>query len=193
MTSNQLKVIFVGSTGVGKTSLINYFKGEDISVNRTTSTIEPVNYGCEVVNSRNIKVKLDLWDTAGQEEYQAISPMYYRNADVAVVCANSANINSLKQWIQRVLDVSPDCVIYIAITMSDLMSMDDQQEAEKAAQDLISQGLAESCFITSAKTGDSVSSLFGEIADTNVKMTSKPKVVELNNETNNKKNEGGCC
>lgn len=192
MTTNQLKVIFVGSTGVGKTSLINSFRGDGAAVGETTPTIEPTNCACEVVNSRNVRVKLDLWDTAGQEEYQAISPMYYRNANVAIACANTANLGTLKQWIQRVLDVSPECTVYIAITMSDLMSPDEQQEGERVAQDLISQGFAESCFITSALTGSQVGSLFGEIADTNVKMVVKPKAVSLNTDAK-KKSDGGCC
>ncbi|KAH0788178.1 small GTP-binding protein [Histomonas meleagridis] len=188
---NTMKVIFVGSSGVGKTSLLNYFRGENLS---TVSTVSPENYTKTVINSRNIKVKLDLWDTAGQEEYQAIMPMYYRGANVAIVCANKENLNTLTEWIDKVIEISPECTIFLTVTKSDLLSSNEIEEATKFVDNLTSnEGLAENYFVTSAITGDGVENLFGEIADCNIKVSAKGKSIQIQSNGPTQNEKKGCC
>eukprot|EP00879_Flechtneria_rotunda_P003156 GHRR01003378.1.p1 GENE.GHRR01003378.1~~GHRR01003378.1.p1 ORF type:complete len:148 (+),score=24.43 GHRR01003378.1:167-610(+) len=77
-----LKIIFVGDSGVGKTCLI-----ERMFSNRFDSTL-PSTIGTDQrfkrlkVDGRNVGVS--VWDTAGQDRFQSLTPMYYRGAQGVV-------------------------------------------------------------------------------------------------------------
>jgi small GTP-binding protein len=69
---------------VGKTSLLRKFvTGKFIHDPNVTSSANFLNK--QVYTTDNTMVKLDLWDTAGQEVFRSLAPLYYRNADVTVV------------------------------------------------------------------------------------------------------------
>lgn len=78
----MIKAVIIGDSGVGKSNIISrYMSGE---FGKCESTI-----GCESVikkleiNGR--KIKLMIWDTAGQEKYKSISQAYYRNAAAVIL------------------------------------------------------------------------------------------------------------
>mgnify|MGYP001255919897 CR=1 FL=1 len=86
------KIGIIGDYSVGKSSIMNtYVYGEERS--RHDSTIG-VDFNHKIVEYQNHKFKLHIWDTAGQEIYRAILPMYYRNADVVFICIDMSNSNS---------------------------------------------------------------------------------------------------
>lgn len=80
----HIKCVILGESNIGKTSLITrYFFNKFHSVCEST-------IGCSFTNKKYIKdgstYKLDVWDTAGQEKYRGLMPMYYRNADIVFIC-----------------------------------------------------------------------------------------------------------
>lgn len=60
-------------------------------------------------------MRLSIWDTSGQERYKSLSPLYYRDADAAILMYDMTNIESLKDicnsWIQSVEDYGPVNII----------------------------------------------------------------------------------
>ncbi|EAY12028.1 small GTP-binding protein, putative [Trichomonas vaginalis G3] len=99
---NEVKLVVVGETGVGKTTLLQrYAEGK---VEEQLSTIGACCMEKAVeVNSRTYN--LSLWDTAGQEAYRAIVPMYFRGASIALIVADITNEKSLETipyWINLV-------------------------------------------------------------------------------------------
>jgi Ras-related protein Rab-8A len=74
------KVVFAGDSGVGKTSLIHAICGMSTSV---VPTIQGQSFRVEL-SSEGQSVSFEIWDTAGQEQYQAITPVYFRGADVGI-------------------------------------------------------------------------------------------------------------
>ena len=119
-----------------------------------------------VILDAQITVKFEIWDTAGQERYKSLAPMYYRNANCAVVVYDITQPSSLdkaKAWIRELQrQADPNIIIALAGNKADLASTRraiPTEEAEKYAQD---EGLL---FLeTSAKDSSNVSELFTMIA-----------------------------
>ena len=81
---DSYKVVFIGSSGIGaKTSLIerivcNTFSGNSNATSGASFGIK------EVITKEGIKIKLDLWDTAGQEKYRELTKFFCKDADCIV-------------------------------------------------------------------------------------------------------------
>ncbi|KAJ2658756.1 Vacuolar protein sorting-associated protein 21 [Coemansia sp. RSA 1199] len=124
-------------------------------------------------------LKLDIWDTAGQERFHSLAPMYYRNADAAVVVYDITRASSLdkaKSWIKELQrHASPNIVIALVGNKLDLVDSEEVEENEEEVAERGRQVQAETArayaqemnllFIeTSAKTGMGVVETFTEIA-----------------------------
>lgn len=96
MPSHMLKLVLVGDVGVGKTSLIRR-----VFFNEFSDDVEST-VGASFVSRTFGDVRLDVWDTAGQERYQALLPMYVRNADVAWVVTDRQR--DLRYWTELILE-----------------------------------------------------------------------------------------
>src|SRR5690606_29605252 len=82
-STNIFKVLFLGETGVDKTSIINVFTSKQFS-NNYISTIG-IDFKVKRLEINNKPLQLHLWDTAGQERFNTITSSYYRNADVIIL------------------------------------------------------------------------------------------------------------
>ena len=89
---NNLKVIFLGDTNVGKTSIINVFN------NKKYNTISDPTIGAifssKVIEYKKIKYTLEIWDTAGQERFRSMVPLYFKNTNIVVIVFDITSINS---------------------------------------------------------------------------------------------------
>jgi small GTP-binding protein len=88
------KVVLLGSQSVGKTSIVNRLIHDKFQDNMI-STIGAV-FVSRTCLVDDIHVKLEIWDTGGQEKYRAIVPMYYRDADAVVFVYDVTAADSLK-------------------------------------------------------------------------------------------------
>ena len=77
------KVIIAGSSGVGKSSLLLRFVDNTYSTN-TLSTIG-VDFKFKTIDVKGRKIKMQIWDTAGSENFRSIVSAYYRGADAVVL------------------------------------------------------------------------------------------------------------
>eukprot|EP00519_Triparma_laevis_P012756 CAMPEP_0182500632 /NCGR_PEP_ID=MMETSP1321-20130603/9676_1 /TAXON_ID=91990 /ORGANISM="Bolidomonas sp., Strain RCC1657" /LENGTH=203 /DNA_ID=CAMNT_0024705123 /DNA_START=53 /DNA_END=661 /DNA_ORIENTATION=- len=135
----EAKVVFLGSSGVGKTSLVRSFVTSTFSPHQETtigasylSKIMRLDTStCSTCNpstpsTRDI-IKFNVWDTAGQEKYESLAQMYYRNCDAAVVVFSVKDRSSYlkaQQWVDtlkaNVVNVD-DVVIIICGNKRDLL------------------------------------------------------------------------
>jgi small GTP-binding protein len=85
----MMKVIIIGGPGVGKSSLLVRYH-ENKFIDNYIMTIG-INYVWKISEIEGVKIKLQIWDTAGQEKYKAITQNYYHNSNGGII---SFSINS---------------------------------------------------------------------------------------------------
>ena len=115
------KIVFLGDSSVGKSSLSNRFVRGDF-----TEFQEPTIGAAYLTKDINIDdkiIRLEMWDTAGQERYKSLAPMYYRGAQGALIlyditCEDS--FNGAKSWIKELKKHNPTCYLLLVGNKCDL-------------------------------------------------------------------------
>lgn len=99
--SSKVKVVFIGNSTVGKTELFRRFQG----VTELGGTIATIGGACANVTvtvKDNTEVNLMVWDTAGQEAYRGIVPMYFSRASFILIVydiTQRSSFDSVTEWI----------------------------------------------------------------------------------------------
>jgi small GTP-binding protein len=161
-----MKVILIGSVGVGKTSLVNRFLYDKYDM-EVIHTMTPAFFSTKVVLQDGMNVELQIWDTAGQEKYLGISEMFYRDSDVALLCYDWENRSTIEEWKDRVRIKAPDCLFFLVLTKCDILVPEQMIEATAQIEEMSQKINARHHSITSANSGVGVSDLFcatGQIA-----------------------------
>ena len=130
-----IKCVVVGDSNVGKTSLLMVFTDKDFP-RKYTPTIE--DYYTMDLSIDGKTLKLEFWDTAGQEKYDRIRPtLSYVNTDVALICFSLVNVlsfaNAETKWYPEILENCPNVPIILVGTKLDER---DLQELEDPHQRL---------------------------------------------------------
>ncbi|KAK5165944.1 Vacuolar protein sorting-associated protein 21 [Saxophila tyrrhenica] len=183
--SSSVKLVLLGEAAVGKSSLVLRFVNNDFQPNKEpTIGAAFLTQKCQLP-SRTIK--FEIWDTAGQERFASLAPMYYRNAQSALVVYDITKPSSLvkaKHWVAELQrQASPGIVIALVGNKLDLCDddspEDDAQDGENVdgheeeAVRKVSTAEAKAYadeesllfYETSAKTGHNVSEVFTAIAN----------------------------
>lgn len=95
----------VGDSGVGKTNLLSRFT-KDIYDSNTRNTIG-VDFSALTMTLKGQQVKIQFWDTAGQEKYRSIANAYYKNAHGAVIVYDISSLESFKNtnsWLKELIE-----------------------------------------------------------------------------------------
>ena len=84
MSLETIKVVLVGESGTGKTSIIQQFAYKIFDPNCATSISSQ--YVSQVINITDINksLKLEIWDTAGQERYRSMAKLFYQDAKIII-------------------------------------------------------------------------------------------------------------
>ncbi|MBW4647110.1 MAG: GTP-binding protein [Kastovskya adunca ATA6-11-RM4] len=159
----------VGDFGVGKTSLIRrfverqfsdqYLSTVGVKISRKTVAVTP--------DHKNdlLDVQLLIWDIEGHTKFNAIAPSYLQGASGALVVADLTRpetIEHLGDRIQLFSSINPKGVISVALNKFDLI---DQETLPKILEELqFDREHVVAIHITSAKTGENVDEIFGNLA-----------------------------
>jgi small GTP-binding protein len=159
--STKFKVVMMGASSVGKTSIVIRF-GQGTFNAGQGPTIGAAFISRDVQTDRG-QVSLHVWDTAGQERYRALVPNYSKGASAIVIvydCTSSDSFDSAKEWLAEAKGNHSDGVVYFLVANKvDLEPFVAVEEARAFA------AREEMCFVeTSAKTGQNVHELFVEVA-----------------------------
>lgn len=115
------KIIVVGDSGVGKTTLINRMEKNDF-FEHIESTVGVLSAKI-MYNFNDHDIEFQIYDTAGQEKYQSIAKFYLKNTKVALICFDPMKSNwadSIKRWQNIVINESPETSFVIVATKYDL-------------------------------------------------------------------------
>jgi small GTP-binding protein len=77
------KIVLIGDSGVGKSNILSRYIHDEFSID--TKTTVGVEFGSKIITISNKKLKIQLWDTAGQEKFKAVTNIYYKGAKGALI------------------------------------------------------------------------------------------------------------
>jgi Ras-related protein Rab-21 len=153
------KVVLIGPSHAGKTSIINRFVTDSWTPATMTST--QAAYYRRRVQALGIDANLDIWDTAGQERFHALAPLFYRNAHGAIIVFDLTDDNSLevtRRWVAELYQArSGACAVVVVGNKCDLQ--DQRYQAVPGALTYCESNQI-GYFETSAKTGRNVEAAF---------------------------------
>jgi small GTP-binding protein len=130
--NNKYKVIIVGPSGVGKTSIIQRLVDNTFSdEGQSTVGVEFKSYELTVDSN---SVRLNIWDTAGQERFRSVSKSYFRTAVGAVLVFavnDQVSFRDLDSWMQDVQQLAtPNAAIILVGNKTDLTETRQVTEEE---------------------------------------------------------------
>lgn len=161
----SFKVVILGDSSVGKTSLVHRFTTSEFD-NQLSSTIGAAFITKELESTdKSKRINLEIWDTAGQERYKSLTPMYYRNSKVALVCYdlhNPSTFDKALYWIDQLKlnnETNNEIIIYLIGTKCDLVT----NPMILGVNDFLEMNPKIKHFHTSAKNGQGIHDIFQDI------------------------------
>lgn len=174
----EYKIILLGDSGVGKTSIIKKFINNEF--NEDIKCTIDINFLYKSIKiDKNLYTKLKIYDTAGQEKYRSLIKKYYQGTDGIILVfdlTNENSFNKLKSWINEISENTEKAQIILVGNKADLIERKvDEDKAETFAKQRDMKYIE-----TSAKEGTNILLLFEELAlDINKKKQNDSSVVEL--------------
>lgn len=164
MSIQKISMVVIGDTGVGKSCLLLQF------VDRRFSAVHDltigVDFGSRIIDLGQERVKLQIWDTAGQESFRSIARSYYRDAAGALLVfdvTRRESFNHLARWLQETRQfANPNISITLVGNKAD-MAIRRAVQAPEAEAFAAENGLM--YIEASAKTGDGVDEAFIKTAE----------------------------
>ena len=161
----SFKVVLVGESGVGKTSIITQFIDQTFQEDQQSTTGGTFSTK-SVICDNGKTLKFEIWDTAGQERYRSLTKMFYKDANAAVLVYDITRKDSFEElqnyWSQQIKESSPpNIILAVAANKSDLINQEAVEE-EKARE--FANELGAIFVSTTATTVESINELFIEIA-----------------------------
>ena len=185
------KILLLGDSTVGKTCfLLRYTDDTFLELHMATIGLD-YRLKTMVLDDQKI-VKVQLWDTAGQDKFRAITRNYYKGARGIILIYDITNIKSydnIKKWINEIKEEIPDKVTIILI--GNKIDNERERKITKEQGEQLAKDYNVPFFETSAKTGEGINEsvlfLIKKIIDTDPEMKNRGK--KLKNKNKNKK----CC
>jgi small GTP-binding protein len=189
----EIKIVFVGEQFVGKTSIITKYITEIFS-EEYKSTIGGV-FQAKRIKQGEKELILNIWDTAGQEFYRCLAPIFFRNAQIAIIVVDVTELKTFQEvsfWINELRSESDELsIIHICGNKSDL------EEEREIGYDELRRFASENDLEyseTTARSGSGIDSMFETVLNQYINTHSLPTKqrtkVDLNKEVTSK---SVCC
>ena len=150
------KIIFIGDAGVGKTTIISR-----IMDNPFNEVYEPsigVDFMSKVIKYRGQNIKLQIWDTAGQEKYKGLIPSYVRNSSIVFLIYDisvKSSFDNIPNWITFIRSIE-NTTLVLCGNKIDL----EKREVTKEEGEALAQKEGIAFYEMSAKSGEGIKNMF---------------------------------
>ena len=195
MNESGIKVILLGESFVGKTSLINISTGEKFS--NTENTTFNANYRPRKFKYKEEQYIFNLWDTIGQEKYRSLTKMFFNDSQIVILVYDISVKKTFEQlnfWYDQVVESLGKNKFMLAIVGNKKDLFKEEQVKEEEGKKFAEEKNAK--FILSSAKSDPLSfnqfldSIFGEYIENNKDLLDKQKGIGLNNKKGKNKK---CC
>lgn len=187
----KYKIVFLGETSVGKSSITSRYVQEEY--NEFQEPTIGAAFLAKTVETENGTIKFEIWDTAGQERYNALAPMYYRGANVAIVVYDVTNPDTLskaKNWVNELKIKVDNIYIVLVGNKCDLGNkINNSYLEEYLDRNKINH------YLSSAKENINIKNIFNDLAiilPGHVKNNERNKLIHTDNSTRSL-NKNQCC
>ena len=156
MNVTRHKIIFVGDAGVGKTTIISRIMDNPYNENYEPSI--GVDFMSKNLKYKGQNVKLQIWDTAGQEKYKGLIPSYVRNSSIVFVVYDvsaKTSFDNIPKWINFIKTIE-NTTLVLCGNKIDLSN----REVKKEEGEALAQKEGISFFEVSAKTDENIKNMF---------------------------------
>ena len=160
--TNTCKIVLVGDAGCGKTCIISRFVNDRFDKGQMTTA-------CPSFCTKSIKYKeydktinLDIWDTAGQEIYRAISKLFYKKASIGLLIYDITNIksfNNIREFWYNELKENAETNIIFNVVGNKVDLFESEQVDPKEAKEF-AKSINAGFYLTSAKSNSGIEKLF---------------------------------
>ena len=158
------KIVIVGDTAVGKSCLM--LRGTKNEFNPEHEVTLAVDFGSLSLKIAGKTVKLQIWDTAGQETFQSVAKVFYKGAQCIFLMydlTRAVTFDKVRLWLKEVRDAASENTLIILV--GNMLDLEDQRMvAKEQALELKGKENLDSFVETSAKTGANVRDLFVRVA-----------------------------
>ena len=161
-SNNTCKIVLVGDAGTGKTCIISRFVNDSFQKSQMTTACPSFCTKTISYPEYNKTINLDIWDTAGQEIYRAISKLFYKGACVGILVydiTSQKSFDSIKDyWYNELKENTESNIIFNVVANKQDLYEQEQVKEEDAKE--FAKSINAGFYLTSAKRNISISDLF---------------------------------
>jgi len=199
------KLLTLGESSVGKSSIILRFTNNQFNDQLLSTT--GIDFRTKIIDYKEQKIKLVIYDTSGQERYRTIAANYYKNADGILFVYDITNENSLtfKYWLEQIQEKSSVKSIILFGNKTDLENVEEEKKERKITFEegkKIADQYGLKLFEGSAKQGININEVIEELVgliykEKKIKAKGEKKEEKKQNvklfQEHHKVKKNGCC
>ena len=180
-SEHSIKVLLVGNSSVGKTSIMLRYL-DNFFVENFLPTVG-IDFKTKMIGHNGRNIKVNLWDTAGQEKFRTLTTSYYKGANAVLFVFDITERDSffqLKEWMTETKKhVGND---FVGIVVGNKLDMDFKRVVKTDELLYLAEDVQMPAFEVSAKTGSNINELFETLVD--LVMTEQLKEPEMSSAIN---------
>ena len=159
-----LKYIIIGDSSVGKSNLLLRYAHDKF--NEDYQATIGVEFGAKNVEINNKTFRIQIWDTAGQENFRSITRAYYKNSVCAIIVydiTNKESFNNIQNWIEDCKNQCPKTIFFVLVGNKNDLENERKVSFDEGKKFADSNDIL--FFESSAKTGNNVEDIFYKSAE----------------------------
>ena len=201
----EVKIILLGDSGVGKTSIINRYINNRFNPEMISSLGSKSNE--KIVMRDNIKYKLIIWDTSGQEVYRSLTNLFIKGSNIVILVYSIDSLSSfegLDYWYKSLLEKIEGDNYILAVVGSKVDLINEEVISEEQGKKYAEEKKAFFKLVSSKEDPKGIEQLFEKLLDDLIQNHPEydqsksyyyiaPKKVDKNNKDKKRDNVKHCC